>query len=228
MESRQLGPLKVRIVGRGDGPVVVLLHGFGAPGDDLVPLAGALRAPPGTRFVFPEAPLDLAGLEGRAWWMIDLVRFQQAIATGAIRDLSGEVPEGLAEARRALGACLDQVEAEMMGSGEPLYLGGFSQGAMLVTDYILRTDRTVQGLALFSGTLLAAKEWMPLMAKRAGLRCVQSHGMMDPILPYPLAETLRKLLEDAGWNVKFVPFPGPHTIPPAALEAFSEVLRATP
>ena len=47
-------------VGGGDGPVVVLLHGFGAPGAALVPLAGALPVPDGTRFVFPAAPLSLA------------------------------------------------------------------------------------------------------------------------------------------------------------------------
>src|ERR1700748_2641501 len=37
------------------GLAIVLLHGWGAPGDDLVPLAEAL-ARPGTRFFTPAAP----------------------------------------------------------------------------------------------------------------------------------------------------------------------------
>ena len=49
--------------GGGDGPVVVLLHGFGAPGDDLVPLTRFLAVPRAVRFVFPAAPLlSAAGL----------------------------------------------------------------------------------------------------------------------------------------------------------------------
>src|SRR5262245_45871791 len=63
--------------GGGEGPLVVLLHGFGAPGDDLVPLFRQLDVPRSVRFAFPEAPIDLGELVGpayaggRAWWMID-------------------------------------------------------------------------------------------------------------------------------------------------------------
>ena len=79
MRRARLGGLDTVIVGEGDGPAVVLLHGFGAPGEDLVPLARMLDAPPGTRFVFPVGPIEL-GLpfsEARAWWMIDISRFER-------------------------------------------------------------------------------------------------------------------------------------------------------
>ena len=70
--------------GGGDGPAVVLCHGFGAPGDDLVPLAEVLSAPPRTRFFFPEAPLALPAPYGdaRAWWMLDLLRLEASFAAG--------------------------------------------------------------------------------------------------------------------------------------------------
>ena len=57
MRTLELGGLECRVVGGsdreggGDGPVVVLLHGFGAPGDDLVPLWRVMDVPRGTRFV---------------------------------------------------------------------------------------------------------------------------------------------------------------------------------
>lgn len=65
MREETFGSLRVRITGGadreggGDGPAIVLLHGFGAPGHDLVGLWRTLRVPEGTRFVFPEAPLSL-------------------------------------------------------------------------------------------------------------------------------------------------------------------------
>src|SRR5580704_31109 len=108
MRIVELGGLKVRIAGGtdreggGEGPAVVLLHGFGAPGDDLASLWRVLPAPPGTRFVFPEAPLSLSVLgmiEGRAWWMIDIARFQRARSPKDLQSLMSQVPDGLAEAR---------------------------------------------------------------------------------------------------------------------------------
>jgi hypothetical protein len=51
--------------------VVVLLHGFGAQGDDLVPLARSMVRP-GVRFIVPVAPIGLPS-GGRAWWHIDAV-----------------------------------------------------------------------------------------------------------------------------------------------------------
>ena len=51
------------------GSAVVVLHGWGAPGDDLVPLAEALNRP-GVRFFVPAAPLPEMG-GGRAWWHLD-------------------------------------------------------------------------------------------------------------------------------------------------------------
>ena len=99
MRKEQFGGLHVRITGGndrrggGNGPVVILLHGFGAPGHDLVPLWEAIDAPTGTRFVFPEGPLALnMGLfEARAWWMLDIESINREIASGRVRDLSAQV-----------------------------------------------------------------------------------------------------------------------------------------
>ena len=90
--------------GGGDGPLVVLCHGFGAPGEDLVPLFRQLSVPREVRFAFPAAPLDLGATlgpayrGGRAWWMIDPKSLEEA-QRGVRRDRSHVVPEGLVEAR---------------------------------------------------------------------------------------------------------------------------------
>ncbi len=204
--------------GGGDGPAVVLLHGFGAPGTDLVPLWRELRVPPGTRFIFPAAPLSLdiglpAGFgDARAWWMIDTARLEAALAKGEFRDLSRDVPEGLADARERVDALLSALETDHAVHGERLVLGGFSQGAMLSLDVALRTSRALAGLVLLSGTLLARDEWTSLMPARRGLPVLMSHGRADPLLPYALSEELARLLGDAGLDVQFEGFNGAHEI----------------
>lgn len=228
--ARRFGPLDATLVRPSEAPetgglICVILHGFGAPGTDLVPLGRELRGPPGTTFVFPAAPLDLgpAFAGGRAWWEIDMVALQVAMATGRHRELAGSVPDGLASAREKLGRAVDAV-VETFAPAK-LVLGGFSQGAMLATDYALRTDRALAGLLLFSGTVIAEAEWRPLMSRRAGLEVAQSHGRQDPVLPFAGAERLRELLAGGGAEVRFTPFDGGHEIPRPALAEASALLR---
>jgi phospholipase/carboxylesterase len=234
MREETLGGLKVRLTGGSDregggsGPMVVLLHGFGAPGTDLVPLWRQLQVPPGTRFAFPEAPMALdmlaPGMESRAWWMIDVMRLEQALATGQIRDLSREVPEGMAEATAQLGAMLDELESRFSVGADGLVLGGFSQGAMLACDVLLTSQRRVQGLVVMSGTLLSEATWTGLMAARRGLPVFMSHGRSDPLLPFALAERLRDALLEAGLEVQFLPFNGEHGITDGVVTALGEFI----
>lgn len=237
MKTEPLGPLQVRRFSKGTGSndkpplVVVLLHGFGAPGDDLAGLADAIDVPDGTTLIFPEAVHSLAALTGqraygdaRCWWMIDMVRMQLAIAAGVDRDLSQDVPEGLAEAREKVNAMLDALASERPSSR--LVLGGFSQGAMLSLDVALRApSRKLAGLVQMSGTIIAEPEWKPLLSGRSELKVFQSHGRADAILPFAAAERLSKMLSDAGLEVTFDPFHGPHTIPAQTLRRLSAWIR---
>jgi phospholipase/carboxylesterase len=209
--------------GGGDGPLVVLLHGFGAPGDDLVPLARVIPAPPGARFVFPRAPLSMPGFFGdaRAWWMLDLEQLERDLAAGLPRDRMGEEPEGLPAARAHMAKFLADVDARL-GSSMPMILGGFSQGAMLALDTALHVERELAGVVLLSSTFLAADVWGPRMSVRAGLPVFQSHGRVDPLLPFAIAEKLRGALTEAGLPVTWVPFDGGHEIPPQAIAALGE------
>lgn len=233
MRTERVGGLQVRITGGtdgrggGEGPLVILLHGFGAPGDDLVPLWQAIEAPPGTRFIFPEAPLALQmGFgDSRAWWMLDIERRNREIAAGHARDLTREVPKGLAEARDRVVALLDDLHRRLGAGSKRTVIGGFSQGAMLACDTALRVDRPLAGLVLLSGTLLAKDEWVPLMAKRRGLPVLQSHGNADPLLPFFQAEQLRDLLIQAGLAVQWISFRGAHEIPPLVLDKLGGFLR---
>jgi phospholipase/carboxylesterase len=225
MREALLGGLKVRLMGGtdgrggGNGPVVILLHGFGAPGDDLVPLSEVIDAPSGTRWLFPEGPLPLnMGFgDARAWWIIDFARIQEDRAAGRIRDLSVDVPKGLALAREPLLAFLKDLPRQLPVDYAQTLIGGFSQGAMLTCDAALQTDYPFVGLVQLSGNLLAQSVWSPLMPRRKGLRVFQSHGTQDDILPHIGAERLRDLMAKSGLAVEWHSFRGGHEIPEPVL-----------
>jgi phospholipase/carboxylesterase len=231
MRVETLGGLRVRILGGSDGsgggqgPAVILLHGFGAGGDDLVPLEKVMAAPKETRFLFPEAPLQLQMplYDARAWWLIDMERLDRAIRSGQPRELSKEVPAGLAEAREKLLALLSEVEEKLRPS--KIVLGGFSQGAMLSCDAALRGAHKLAGLVLLSGTIVAEPEWIELMHQRRGLPVFMSHGTYDPLLPVSEAERLKGLLTRAGLPVEWIGFPGAHEIPGVVLEGLGAFLQ---
>ncbi|MCB9729183.1 MAG: phospholipase [Deltaproteobacteria bacterium] len=212
--------------------LVVLCHGYGAPGHDLVPVAAeVLRARPAlaerVMFCFPAAPLSLGGVppfESRAWWPIDVGRFERALTTGSIAALREDVPEGLASARRLLLGLLDALQRQTGLPMGRIVLGGFSQGAMLATDLTLRLDEAPAALAIFSGTMLAESEWRRLAPRRRGLRVLQTHGRQDPLLPFVSASWVRELLAEAGLEVRYLPFDGPHTIGAEGVHGLADLL----
>jgi phospholipase/carboxylesterase len=201
----------------------MLLHGFGAPGDDLVPLADAINVPAETRWLFPEAPLSLnMGFgDSRAWWIVDFAKIQEDRAAGRIRDLSVETPQGLALARDRLLAFLKELPRQLPIDYKRTVVGGFSQGAMLTCDAVLHTDYPFAGLVQLSGNLLAQSVWSPLMPKRKGLPAFQSHGTLDDILAHIGAERLRDALSQSGLAVEWHSFRGGHEIPEPVLRRLS-------
>jgi phospholipase/carboxylesterase len=233
MRDVEFGGLRARVTGGvdrdggGDGPAVVLLHGFGAPGDDLVPLARVLDVPREVRFVFPAAPLAL-GPEygnGRAWWWVDMVEREIARRSGRAIDIAAQEPPGIDEAREKLVAFLDAAMPALGVAPERMLLGGFSQGAMLALDAFLLGGLRPAGLVLMSGTLVHEAKWAPHFSELKGIPVVQSHGTHDDLLPFDGADRLRARLVAAGAKLDWVRFAGGHEIPGAALDAVARLVR---
>lgn len=206
---------------------VVLLHGFGAPGTDLVGLARSLNAPPGTRFIFPQAPHLLDPQQpqgGRAWWHIDMLSLSVMRMTGQDDELAQMDPPGLDEARSALDQALLQLQEEHGLAFERTVLGGFSQGAMLSCDWALRSNQPLAGLVQLSGTVICEPEWTARLPRRAMLNVFQSHSPDDQVLPFSLAERLATHMKRAALAHQFVSFRGGHGIGPEVSAALSDFL----
>lgn len=237
VSTRVFGSLQCRVsdaLPHGHKPVklVILCHGFGAPGDDLADFGPMLLEADDTiaetcRFVFPAAPIDLAPMGmpgGRAWWPINMARLAEMYETRDYSQLTLVEPPGMKDAGRLLEATISDALNDSGLAPEQLILGGFSQGAMVSTEVVLSTGMAPRLLALFSGTLLNRDEWTRLAEKHPGCAVLQSHGQQDQLLPFEAAVQLRDMLSAAKFPVEFLEFNGPHTIPLSVLQRLGQYL----
>lgn len=235
-ETVQVGSLECVVVGSetlaSPELVVVMCHGFGASGTDLVGIAEEVLSDAPElinkiKFVFPAAPMTLAeyGLpDSRAWWLFDFQKMQDAAIKGELRNLRLEHPPELPARTEALREIIEALSEKWKISPTHFCLGGFSQGAMLATNYTLRYPDT-RGLIIYSGTYLCADDWEPLITAHPGCPVLQSHGVQDPILPYILAEEIHADMQQGKFQIEFVPFKGGHTIPGEVLQKSIAFLR---
>lgn len=219
--------------------LVVLCHGFGAPGTDLVNLFDDLLyylpdESPQFALLFPAGPIDLEdqGLPGgRAWWRLNMAKLMQMAATNSFHEMRNVEPPEIHEVRSQLVLCiraaLDKLCADHALTAEPpVVLGGFSQGAMLSVDTLLRGNLTkVSGLFAYSGGLICESAWRECSSKVRGLSFVQSHGTQDTVLPFETGQWLHELLKEMGMLGGMLRFDGPHTIPTEAIMQSAKLLH---
>jgi phospholipase/carboxylesterase len=208
---------------------VILCHGFGAPGTDLVPVANEMIATNSAlndaMFVFPAAPIELEPMfDARAWWPIDIEKIQYLMMTGAFRELRNSIPSELSSCRQMINTIIGYLIGSQNLTSRQIIVGGFSQGAMLTTDVALNFEDPLGGLLIWSGSLINEAAWTTAANACEKLSIVQSHGRLDPILPFAGAEFLRDMLVSAGHQVKFIAFDDQHTISPAAITASSRLV----
>lgn len=231
----RFGSIDCIVVDAGPSPThaVIVCHGYGASGGDLAGLSPEWIRLLGDqasrfRFVFPEAPhtLEEMGMpDGHAWWPINMMQLSQLIQANQFSQLHDKEPPGINEATVEIGRTVDAILDELAGPDTPFALGGFSQGAMLTMNASLRGDITPPKLLFqFSGTTVCEPMWKAGLSRLNQTRVFQSHGTIDPVLPFTSAETLRGLLTAGGIDVEFHSFIGPHTIDPESIAITAQML----
>ena len=228
-----IGKLSVTLVTGTDKPkgAVILCHGFGAGGDDLVSIANEMVKSDGSfkkmAFLFPEAPIDMSaemGFDSRAWWMIDVDEIQRLGEQGKFRELKSTSPDELPGCNAMIREVIDYAKSKFELPISKIVIGGFSQGAMVTTDVALSLDESVGGLVIWSGTLICQEKWQSLTGEHE-FPVYQSHGTLDPILPFDLAVDLCSMFSDAGADIQFTEFDGPHTISISAMKGAMKLVR---
>jgi len=171
--------------------LVVLLHGYGADGADLLGLADPLAAHmPGCAFVAPDAPERCAGTPaGYQWFPIPWIDGSTEEASEA----------GMMRAAGDLNAWLDDVFGEYRLAPDRVILFGFSQGAMMALYVAPRRPAPVAGVVSISGRLLQPEALIDEVVSRPPVLLV--HGDMDEVVPAQSLPQAGEALSQAGFEV---------------------------
>jgi phospholipase/carboxylesterase len=178
---------------RGDAThLVVLCHGYGADGNDLIGLAPYLqRMLPTAAFVAPNGPERCAGSPGYQWFPI--THFDQR-----------EIQRGADHAAPMLEAYVDSELSRYRLPAERLALLGFSQGTMMSLRVGLGRSIKPAAIVGFSGMLAASSDDEPHLAHLAGLPPVLLiHGDADTVIPVEALLATATALARAGAAVQW-------------------------
>ncbi|MBM3539244.1 MAG: alpha/beta fold hydrolase [Alphaproteobacteria bacterium] len=192
--------------------LVLLLHGLGADGNDLIGLAPYFaEALPDCAFVSPHAPFpcDMAPY-GRQWF--------------SLQDRSPEtVLAGVQAAAPILDAYISAQRDRLGLADRDLALLGFSQGTMMSLYVALRRPQAIAGIVGYSGALVAPHLLAGEVKSKPPVLLV--HGDADQIVPFQAMGAAARALQGAGVAVDTLARPGlPHSIDEEGIAAGIEFL----
>jgi phospholipase/carboxylesterase len=211
MATKLDGPRRAPQSGGPAKQLVVLLHGLGADGQDLIELAPLwARVLPEAAFVAPDAPFACdMGPYGRQWF--------------SVQDRTpARIMAGVAAATPHLDAFLD-AELERLGlPASAMAIAGFSQGAMMTLAAGLSRRPPAAALLAYSGRLVTPLPEAPGPFPPVLL----VHGEADDVVPVAGTRDAEARLRQAGLAVEALYCPGlGHGIDEAGLAAGAAMLQ---
>ncbi|MDH3738640.1 MAG: prolyl oligopeptidase family serine peptidase [Alphaproteobacteria bacterium] len=195
--------------------LVILLHGVGADGNDLIGLAPVLaQVLPDAEFLSPNAPepCDMAPV-GYQWF--------------SLQDRSPETLEaGVRAAAPLVDRYIDDNCTARDLTPDRVALFGFSQGCMMSLFVGLRRPSPLAAILGFSGTLVAPQKLTDEVVSRPPVLLV--HGEADPVVPFQALAKAQSELEAADVEVQALSRPGlGHGIDEEGIRAGAALLQRT-
>jgi len=184
--------------------IVLLLHGYGSNGDDLIALARHWQhLLPDALFLAPNAPQRCGYGFGYQWWALSNLS-PQALAAGA----AAAAPE--------IDAFIDRKLEQYCLRDADLALVGFSQGTMMALHVGLRREQAVAGILGYSGALTGAADLPNQIRSRPPILLV--HGSADQVVPVAALHEAARALGAVGVDVSTHLSPGlGHSVDEAGL-----------
>jgi phospholipase/carboxylesterase len=169
--------------------IVVLLHGYGADGENLISLAAELsKSFPDTHFFSPNgiSPFENAPF-GYQWFGLN-DRSEQSML------------KGLQNAAPYINQFIDYQLQRFSLSDDKLALIGFSQGSMLSLHTALRRTKNIGAVIGFSGMLVAPQLLQAELKSKPPISLI--HGALDDVIPLNAMQASLAALEYAHISVE--------------------------
>lgn len=197
------------IPARTPGPrerVLVVLHGLGDSLNGYHFLPDALRIPE-LSFLLINAPDAYYG--GYSWY-----------------DYAGDMRPGVIRSRELLLGLLDELQDQGVRP-EDVFLFGFSQGCLMVTDVALRAPVVLGGVVGVSGYVAFLEQYPDELSPVArDQKILVTHGRLDPVVPFEPSVRQFHQLRDLGLDLELVVYDKEHTMLMEELGAMADWLRA--
>lgn len=210
------GPMLPPLSGNPPRQAVVLLHGYGSDGNDLIGLAPHWQPIlPDALFVSPNAP-DMSQQLAHGFQWFDIAFDEGKLAQRQI---------GAASAHPVLAEFLQDLWSQTGIAPEQTILAGFSQGAMMALHVGLSLPHTLMGIISFSGMLLPPESFGSSLVPKPPVCLV--HGDQDGVVePHHSAEAAATLIS-AGYDVRYHVSQGvAHGISPDGLAFASDFIAS--
>jgi predicted esterase len=185
--------------------VLILTHGRGADAADILTLAEELPVE-GMAYLAPTA-------SGYTWYPNSFLAPMQQNEPG--------ISNGIA----VLKSLVDRTKAVGMAT-EKIFLGGFSQGACLTSEFLARYPDSYGGAMVFTGGLIGPPGTpRHYQGRLDGVPIFIGSSDRDPHVPLWRVEETVQVLTGMGAKVRQEVYPGlPHTIHMPQIEAAREIL----
>lgn len=191
------GPTHAPASGAAPTAAVVLVHGYGASGDDLIGLAPFFaQALPHAIFYSPNAPEPWEGgmMGGRQWY--SLAGFDpEAMHRDPLRmgETFRAMNDQVVKAAVPLNVYIDQIMAAHSIAANRIAFLGFSQGTIMSLHVGLRRPQQIGAILGFSGALSAADRLPAELKTKPPVALV--HGAADPVIPARATLETEKVLK---------------------------------
>ncbi len=207
------GPRLAPASGEPAKKLVILCHGYGADGNDLIGLGSQWQTLlPDAAFVSPHAP-DRCGMSPMGYQWFPITRLDP-----------DEYWTGVQEAAPVLNAFIDQELARLGLDDSALALVGFSQGTMMSLHAGLRRAIAPAAILGYSGALAGPEHLAGQINVKPPVMLI--HGDMDEVIPVAALDVASNALAEAGVGVQWHISQGiGHGIDGAGLSLGGEFLR---
>lgn len=210
-----------------DAPVILLLHGYGTNGDEMLAISTEFQLPP-CLLILPDGPFPAGRSPFTHAWYSRLTHSRKDIERS--RDYLCAVMDYFSRRYSTTSDSSDPLETPIAtspeGTGRPVVIMGFSQGAVMSLEAGLNYKGNVAAVVSMNGYMGEPVKTLAHAAAPRKTPILLVHGTLDPIVQEEMTQATLRALRKAGYHPVSKGFQVGHKITAGTLQAVSQFLRS--